>query len=426
MRLLVLTTIYSAMILGAAPARPTFYKDVLPVLQSKCQGCHRPGEAAPMSFLTYEGTRPYAAAIRQAVLSKKMPPWGADGVHGKFQNDPRLTEDEKSTLLAWVAAKAPAGDPKQAPAARQFVEGWNVGQPDLVVAMPKAYEVPAKGTVEYTRFILPLNFTEDRWISTAEVRPGNRAVVHHVIAYVRDPKSKWLRAEPMNQPIVKVAKSDGGARYWLAAYAPGVPAIPGTPGRALRIKAGSDLVFEMHYTTNGEPATDLTKVGIVFAKEPPKEVMATIGVDNHEFAIPPGADSHEVKARWEVPNEMTLVNLTPHMHLRGKDFRYEATYPTGETEVLLNVPRYDFNWQHTYVLAQPKVLPAGTVINVIAHFDNSPNNKFNPDPKAEVRYGDQSWEEMMIGFGTVVWDAKDVDKNMFAPRKPAQPRKPAE
>jgi hypothetical protein len=402
MRVLVLTGMLTATFLGAAPARPTFYKDVLPVLQNKCQGCHRPGEAAPMSFLTYEGTRPYAAAIRQAVLSKKMPPWGADGVHGKFSNDPTLSEAEKSTLADWAEAKAPAGNPKEAPAPRKFVEGWNIGQPDLVVAMPKPYSVPDTGTIEYTRFIMPLNFTEDRWVSAAEVRPGNRAVVHHVIAYLREPGSNWLKGAPIGEPIVKVAKSDAGPRGSLAGYAPGVPALPGTPGQALRVKAGTDLVLEMHYTTNGKAATDLTKVGIIFAKEPPAEVKGGFGAANSKFVIPPGAASHEVKSEWKVTKETTLVNLTPHMHLRGKAFRYEATYPTGEKEVLLNVPRYDFNWQHTYVLAQPKLLPAGTVIECTALFDNSPNNKFNPDPKAEVRWGDQSWEEMMIGFGTVV------------------------
>ena len=416
MRLTLLTTALTAL-LSAAP--PTFYKDVLPVLQNKCQGCHRPGEAAPMSFLTYEKTRPYAAAIRQAVLSKKMPPWGADRTHGKFSNDPSLSEAEKDTLVAWAEAKAPAGNPKQAPAPRKFVEGWNVGQPDLVIGMPKAYNVPASGTVEYTRFIIPLNFTEDRWISTAEVRPGNRAVVHHVIAYVREASSQWLRDAAVGEPIVKSKATDRGARYWLTAYAPGAPAFPGTPGQALRVKAGSDVVFEMHYTTNGQPASDQTTVGIVFAKEPPKAVIATIGVSNDRFVIPAGADAHEVKSRWVVHNDMTLENLTPHMHVRGKDFRYEATYPSGETEVLLNVPRYDFAWQHTYVLAHPKLLPAGTVITCIAHYDNSPNNKYNPDPKAEVRYGDQSWEEMMIGFGMVSYDAKYIDKNMFAPPKPA-------
>ena len=359
-----------------------------------------------MSFLTYEGTRPYAAAIRQAVLSRRMPPWGADGVHGKFSNDPTLSEGERNTLVAWAEAKAPAGNAKQAPAPRRFVEGWNIGQPDLVIAMPKAYNVPPDGTIEYTRFIMPLNFTEDRWVSAAEVRPGNRAVVHHVIAYLREPGGAWLKGAPMGEPVVKVAKSDGGPRGSLAGYAPGVPALPGTPGQALLVKAGTDVILEMHYTTNGQPATDLTKVGIIFAKEPPREAKSGFGAANARFVLPAGAESHEVKSKWEVREETTLVNLTPHMHLRGKAFKYEATYPTGEKEVLLNVPRYDFNWQHTYVLAQPKVLPKGTVIECTALFDNSANNKFNPDPTKAVRWGDQSWEEMMIGFGTVVSPVK--------------------
>jgi len=386
-------------LLSAAPQRPTFYKDVLPILQSKCQGCHRPGEAAPMSFLSYEGTRPFASAIREAVVTKKMPPWGADPAHGKFSNDPTLTEDEKNTLLAWADAKAPAGNRKDAPAPREFIEGWNIGQPDMVIAMPKPYEVPASGTIEYTRFILPLHFTEDRWVSAAEVRPGNRAVVHHVIAYLREPGSSWLKGAPLGEPIVKVAKSDAGPRGSLAGYAPGVPQRPGVPGRALRVKAGSEVVLEMHYTTNGKAATDLTKVGIIFAKEPPVEITGGFAAADSKFVIPAGAEAHEVKSKWTAPREVKLTALTPHMHLRGKDFQYVAKYPTGESEVLLHVPKYDFNWQHTYVLAQPKLLPAGTVIECTAHFDNSPNNKFNPDPKAPVRWGDQSWEEMMIGFG---------------------------
>lgn len=403
MRLL-LGSLLAATLIHAAPQRPTFYKDVLPVLQNKCQGCHRPGEAAPMSFLTYEGTRPFAAAIRQAVVTKKMPPWSADPAHGKFANDPTLSEAEKQTLLAWIDAKAPAGNPKDAPAPRQFVEGWNIGQPDLVVSMPKPYDVPASGTIEYTRFILPLHFTEDRWVHAAEIRPGNRAVVHHVIAYLREPGSPWLKGAPLNEPIVKVAKSDGGPRSSLVGYAPGVPQLPGVPGRARRVKAGSEIVLEMHYTANGKPASDLTNVGIIFAKEPPREIIGGFGAANGKLVIPPGADNHEVRSRWTVDKPVKLIGLTPHMHLRGKDFQYTAKYPTGESEVLLNVPRYDFNWQHTYVLAQPKPLPAGTVIECVAHFDNSPNNRFNPDPKATVRWGDQSWEEMMIGFGGFVTD----------------------
>ena len=219
MRLFAGLTLASTL-LCAAPAPPTFYKDVLPILQNRCQGCHRPGEAAPMSLLTYEQTRPLAAAIRQAVATGQMPPWSADPKHGKFANDPTLTAAEKTTLLAWADAKAPAGDPKHAPAPRAFVEGWNIGKPDMVIAMPKAYDVPATGTIEYTRFILPLNFTEDRWIRAAEVRPGNRAIVHHVIAYLREPGSPWLKGAPIGEPIPKVAAKGMGASACAASSSP--------------------------------------------------------------------------------------------------------------------------------------------------------------------------------------------------------------
>ena len=395
--------------MSALAAAPTFHKDVLPVLQNRCQGCHRPGEAAPMSFLTYESTRPWAAAIKQAVLAKKMPPWGADGSHGKFENDPTLTAAERATLVEWADAKAPAGNAKDAPPAKAFVEGWNIGQPDMVVAMPKAYDVPSTGTIEYTRYILPLNFKEDRWVSAAEVRPGNRAAVHHVIAYLREPGGTWLKDAPVGEPIVKVKTADRGNRSQLVGYAPGVPARAGVEGRALLVKAGSDVVLEMHYTTNGKPASDLTKIGIIFAKEAPRERLTGFSAGNGGFAIPPGAGNHEVRSEVTVQRASKLVNLTPHMHLRGKDFEYVAKYPTGEKEVLLRVPRYDFNWQHTYVLAEPKLLPAGTVIECVAHFDNSANNPFNPDAKSEVRWGDQSWEEMMIGFGAFVVDARPAE-----------------
>jgi len=335
-----------------------------------------------------------------------------------------MTPAERETLTAWVEAKAPAGNPKDAPAPVKWVDGWNIGEPDLVFAMPRAYDVPATGTIDYTRFVIPLKFSEDRWVTAAEVRPGNRAVVHHVIAYVRSAESKWLRSAAPGEAIVKVAKADEGPRTFLVGYAPGAPALPGMPGRAIRIKAGSDIVLEMHYTTNGKPATDLTKVGLVFAKEPPNEAMKVLAAVNPKFAIPPGDPNYEVKSSWSVPTEMTLVNLLPHMHLRGKDFEYVAKYPTGEKEVLLRVPRYDFNWQHFYVLANPKVLPAGTVIECIAHYDNSPNNKFNPDPTKEVRWGDQSWDEMMAGFLTVVYDARKPDDEVFPP-PPKKADKPA-
>ena len=326
-----------------------------------------------------------------------MPAWGADASHGKFGNDPALSAAEKQTLVDWADAKAPAGKAKDAPAAVKFIEGWNIGQ---------MYEIPTSGTLEYTRYTLPLNFKEDRWVAAAEIRPGNRTVVHHVIAYLREPGSKWLEGAPAGEPIVKIKASDGGPRSQLVGYAPGVPARPETPGRAILVKAGSDVVLEMHYTPNGKAAADLTKAGIIFAKEPPVERLAGFSAGNHRVVIPPGDGAYEVRAAMKMPREARLVNLTPHMHLRRKDFEYIAKYPAGEKEVLLRVPRYDFNWQHTYELAEPKVLPAGTVIECIAHFDNSPDNAANPDAKAEVRWGDQSWEEMMIGFGALAVDAK--------------------
>lgn len=392
-------------------AAPSYYKDVLPVLQKKCQGCHRPGEAAPMSLLTYESTRPWAAAIRQAVLSQKMPPWDADPAHGKFANDSRLTEPEKEILVSWADAKAPAGRVEDAPAPRIFVEGWNIGVPDLVVEMPRPYLVAAPGTLPYIRYILPLNFKEDRWVSAAEIRPGNRNVVHHATVYLRPQGSVWYADAPAGQPIEKVAKA-GIPGVPLVSYAPGVPATAAVPGRANLVRAGTDLVLEVHYTANGRPSIDQTRVGMVFAKEPPKESMGGFLVANAGFVIPPGAANHEVRATYTLTEPARMVNLAPHMHLRGKDFEYTAKYPTGEREILLKVPRYDFKWQHTYTLAEPKLLPAGTVIECIAHFDNSANNPSNPDPKSEVRWGDQSWEEMMIGFIGIVVEAEMPDHKL--------------
>jgi len=349
-----------------------------------------------------------------------MPPWGADPAQGKFRNDPTLTAAELQILTAWADAKAPRGNPADAPTPVRFVEGWNIGKPDLIVSMPQEFSVPPQGTIEYTRFIIPLNFSEDRWISATEIRPGNRAVVHHVIAYVREPGSKWLQGAPTGQAVPKRIPgqkvNDSGERSTIGAYAPGVPQRPPVPGRALLVKAGSDLVLEVHYTTNGKAATDLTKVGIIFAKEPISERIAVIGAANIRFAIPPGAENFEVLSNYKVQNDVTLVAMTPHMHLRGSDFEYRAKYPSGETEILLKVPRYDFSWQHTYELAEPKLLPAGTVIECTAHFNNSGKNPFNPDPKAEVRWGDQSWEEMMIGFADVVYDSSKDPSEVFGKR----------
>lgn len=402
-------------------AKITFHRDVLPVLQQNCQKCHRPNEAAPMSLLTYNEARPWAQAIKEAVLLKRMPPWFANPNYGKFTNEHRLTDEELKTIVAWVDQGAKEGDPSDAPKPAKFVEGWNIGRPDLVIEMPEAFEVPAEGTIDYQYLVIPTGFTKDRWVQAAEIRPGNRAVVHHVIAFVRPPDSDWLEeAVPGKVYVPQERKEDDGrkrneTRELLVGFAPGMEEGVWLPGYAKLIQAGSDIVFQLHYTATGKAAEDNTSVGITFAKEKPKKRVVTMAAMNRKFKIPPGSPAHEVTSDWVINETIELVSLMPHMHLRGKDFHYEVTYPTGEKEVLLDVPKYDFNWQFFYYLKDPKILPKGTRIDCTAHFDNSPNNAANPDPAKEVKWGDQSWEEMMIGWFEIAMDA-DADSKLYTKR----------
>jgi len=366
-----------------------------------------------MAFLSYKETRPFAKAIKEAVLTKRMPPWFADPHAGKFANDRSMAQSEIDTIVAWVDSGAKEGDPKEAPKPVQFVQGWNIGNPDLVVQIPKPFAVAEKGTIDYTYFVLPLNLKEDTWISAAEVRPGNREVVHHVIAFVRPPGSKWLKDAPLGEAYLP-KRGEGGTPIgqWVSAYAPGMPPDSMLPGQGRLVKAGSDVVLQMHYTANGKAAEDQTRIGFVFAKGPVSERVVTLASDNSKFVIPAGAPNYEVRSSITLREDSKLVTLLPHMHLRGKAFEMRAVYPTGETEVLLNVPRYDFNWQLIYRPVTQKALPKGTKIECTAIFDNSANNKHNPDPSKEVRFGEQSWEEMMIGFFDVAVtpdiDAMDV------------------
>jgi hypothetical protein len=405
---------------GSVPANPTFYKDVLPVLQRNCQECHRAGEAAPMPFFTYEQTRPWAKAMRNAVLKRSMPPWFADPHVGKFTNERSLTQTQIDTLVAWADTGAKAGNPADAPGPRQFAEGWRIDQPDVIFEMPEAYEVPSTGTIEYTYFIVPTNFTEDKWISMAEARPGDRSVVHHIIAFIREPGSKWLREYPAGKGFVPKKGGAEGMGEFLTGYAPGAPPEVLRSGQAKLVKAGSDVVFQMHYTANGKSVRDRSRVGFVFAKQPVQQRVITLAATNRKFVIPPGAPNHAVDGAITLYQPAELISLLPHMHLRGKSMEVRAVYPTGETEKLLWVPNYDFNWQLWYQLPTGKVLPAGTRIEATGTFDNSPNNKNNPDPAAEVRYGDQSWEEMMFAFFDVAFDAKMNPADVVrAPKKPA-------
>jgi hypothetical protein len=317
--------------------------------------------------------------MRTAVLSGKMPPWQADPKYGKFSNDLSMTPAEKDALVAWIDGGAPEGDPADAPKPVAFTEGWRIPKPDVVFEMPASFNVPAKGAIDYQYIPVPTNFTEDRWVQAVEVRPGDRSVVHHAIV------------------VVDSGNGERGQEY-LAGYAPGMTPQLWKPGQARLIKAGSYLIFQMHYQANGKPAKDRTKIGLIFAKNPPKEQIVALQAAAHWLAIPPNEPNYRIQATETIHEPSYLVGMRAHMHLRGKSFQFRAVYPNGETEILLDVPKYDFNWQPYYYLETPKLLPKGTRIEATAVFDNSPNNPFNPDPKATVFWGPQTWDEMMIGW----------------------------
>lgn len=373
-----------------AQTAPTFARDVAPIFYSKCVECHRPTMFAPMSLMTFDEARPWARSIKQRVAARTMPPWGADPAHGVFKNDPRLSEQEIATIVAWVDAGAPKGRDADLPKAPAFADGWSIGKPDAVFTMTEDFKIPATGVVEYQYLRLPTNITQDKWIQAIEIKPQARAQVHHVLAYTQPTGS------PLNTNGALGPNSIGGVT-------PNKPGVIFEPGVGRLLTANSDIVLQMHYTTNGEATTDRTQVGVVFAKEAPKLQQRGGSVIQPRFVIPAGAPNHEVRGSRVLAADTLITSFTPHMHVRGKSMKYTAKFPDGTTEVLLSVPTYDFNWQISYELAQPRLFPKGTEIEVVATYDNSPNNKFNPDPTKDVRWGDQTFEEMMIGFwGTVV------------------------
>ncbi len=404
---------------ATAPQTVTYSKDVAPILQNNCETCHRPGEAAPMSFRSYQETRPWAAAISEAVTLKKMPPWFADPRYGHFKNDRSLKQQDIDTLVAWAKTGAKEGDRKDLPKPVEFLDGWNIGKPDLQIEMPAAFNIPASGTLDYQYILIPGNFKEDTWVEQAEVRPGNRALVHHVIAFVRPPGSKWMKGAVAGTPFVPKEGDGGGANEFLVGYAPGMITTQLQPGRAKLIQAGSDIILQMHYTANGKEGQDRTKIGFVFSKVPVTERVLTLAATTNKFAIPANDPNYKVDAAFEFGADAKVIAYLPHMHLRGKDFEYRAVYPTGEKETLLDVPNYSFSWQLTYFPAKELVVPKGTRIECTAHYDNSANNKDNPDPTKIVKYGDQSWEEMMFGFFDVAIDAKQDPATLFPKRKKA-------
>ncbi len=406
LRFLFSAALLTSAALLAADSTPTYTKDVAPIIYKNCASCHRQGDIGPMPLLTYEQTRPWAASIREKVAGGQMPPWHSTDPHGTFSNDRRLSDADKATLIKWAVGGAPQGSPKDLPAAPQFTEGWEIGKPDAVLAMSKPYHVIDKGTIAYQYFQIPTGFTEDKWIQAIEVRPGVRKVVHHILVFVREPGGP--PAKPAFMPVAIGAPEDaasqqrsrqqqaqfGGTGTLIATTAPGTNAMTFAQGSAVKIKAGSTILLQVHYTANGAAADDLSSVGLVFAKQEPRQEVHNSAFVNIGMKIPAGDPNAEVDSAIQFTEDSHITALFPHTHLRGKSWEYRLVYPDGRSEVVLNVPKYDFNWQTYYIFAKPLAVPKGSRIEARAHYDNSTNNKFNPDPTIEVKWGEQTWQEM--------------------------------
>ena len=357
----------------------TYHKDIAPILLAKCAECHHPKTAAPFSLLNYEEARGMGSMIAEVVRLRRMPPWHADERFGKFHNERRLSQEEIQKIQQWVKNGMPEGAPDANTKKANFEDGWRIGSPDIIFKMPEVIKVPATGTVHYKYFVTPTNFKEDMWLKAAEPRPGNRSVVHHIIVFYREPGKKM-------SPV------------WIAATAPGADPTILPDGMGRKIPAGAELVWQMHYTPTGKEEVDQSEIGFVFCKEKPAQNVQTHGIANSIFLVPPFASNHEVTSKVPANRDSVILAFFPHMHLRGKDFQYQAVYPDGKKEVLLSVPHYDFNWQNTYRLKEPIRIPKGTVIECVAHFDNSALNPANPAPWKPVFWGEQTWNEMMIGY----------------------------
>ena len=430
----------------------TFTKDVAPIFFRECVQCHRPNDLAPMSLLTYQEARPWARSIREKVVTKQMPPWHADPHYGEFLNDRRMTPQEIDTIAAWVDQGAKEGDPKDLSPAPAATEGWHIGKPDVVLSMQEDFAFDPSGPDEYRYFKIPTDFKQDVYVQAAEAQPGNRKIVHHIIAFVvparppQDPNAKkaavpqgfvdafmkqvvfyedgHLQRVKMDAPVIDdgcsgpnggqgplrgdKGKDEGG--MFLCGFSPGRDQDVFTPGTAKRIPAGSTIVLQIHYARAGSIEKDRSRIGLIFSKEPPDKIVRTKPVANYHFQIPPGAENHEVTSCFTINQDAHITALMPHMHLRGKDMTVVAYYPGGRSQILLKVPQYSFSWQTNYYLKQPAAIPKGTRIECIAHFDNSPKNKYNPDPTKPVRFGDPTYDEMMIGFVEYTLDSEHLGK----------------
>ena len=416
----------------------TFSKDVAPIFYKHCADCHRPNDMAPMSLLTYKDARAWARSIKEKVVTRQMPPWHADPQYGHFSNDRKLSQQDIDTIVAWVDQGAKEGNAKDLPPQPSFPADWKIEKPDVILSMQEDYTLEAAGSDEYINFTMPTQFKENVWVQAAEIHPGNKKVVHHVIAFIQTPEmlAQWKRTggRPTSQSIFYqdgtlvrakldapafddgcsapnggIARGSGqeGLGLPLCFYTPGKDMDVFPPGTAKLIPAGSNIVIQVHYSkTTGKIEKDRSSVGLFFAKAPPEKVLTSFGVINHYFKIPPGADNHEVKACYTFSRDVELLTFLPHMHVRGKDMKYEAIYPDGRRETVLFVPNYDFNWQTLYKLEKPLSLPKGTKMLVTAHYDNSAKNKYNPDPSKTVRFGDPTYDEMMVGYFDYISTAK--------------------
>lgn len=375
-----------------ADEAPTFARDVAPIAQRRCQTCHVEGGVGPFPLLTRDDFAEHAPMIEEVLSTRRMPPWHADDTGLVFDSWRAMPDGERSTLLSWLKGDMPAGDPAQAPPALPARAEWAIGTPDVVLPIP-AYDVPATGTVGYRYVDVPTNFGEDRWIKAVEVKVGARSVVHHILVFVRYPKA----AGP--SPDFR-----GGLEGYFASALPGEDLRPYPAGTARRLPAGTTLKVQLHYTPDGTARRDESKIGIIFAK-PDEQITReskTVALYSTRFRIPPGVKGHEVRARYEFGKDTILFGLTPHMHVRGESFRYLLMLPDGTNRPLLAVPRWDFEWQTTYRLAQPLFIPRGSKVVGLATYDNSAENRANPDPNATVYFGEQTRDEMMIGYMDVL------------------------
>ncbi len=410
----------SAVIPVTKPSNVTFTKDVAPILQQNCQSCHRPGEGAPFSMITYEDARPWATLMKQMVVTRAMPPWFEDGHTEKFENDRRLTQAQIDMIAAWVDAGAPKGDPKDMPPAHDWVAGWTIPKPDKIYQLPQPFPIPATGVLQYQYVIVPTGFTKDTWVQDVEAAPTDRSVVHHIVAYVRRPGSNYFKGMPtetfFEAPPAKTgekAAKDDVPSDWLAGYAPGQPPDMFVPGEAKLIPAGSDIVLELHYMPEGKATTDQANLGLVLAKDSPKDRVMTLQALNQDIKIPAGDPDYKAEASFTLQREVTLLGMHPHMHTRGKSMSYRLVFPNGETRDVLNVPHYNWRWQLWYNLEKPIVLPAGTRIECTAHYDNSAQNPDNPDPTKTITWGQQSFDEMMVCFFNVAFPAGTPSKELL-------------